>query len=53
MTDSLYPAAPHGSCLACGYDLTWVVWHVNERNEPTIGLCARCKEGADKARRAE
>ena len=43
-------ANPHGSCLACGHDLPWVAWHVDAEGEPTIGLCATCKAGADAAK---
>lgn len=52
MTDQTPSAAnPHGSCLACGHDLLWVAWHVDVTGEPTIGLCATCKAGADAAAR--
>lgn len=40
---------PRGSCLLCGYDKPWVVWHTKD-GEPTIGACADCKRGADRER---
>lgn len=41
---------PHGSCLICGYDKPWVVWHTKD-GEPTTGACADCKRGADRESR--